>query len=419
MLYLYNLLLWLGFPLLLIRLFLRSRKNSAYRHRIRERFGLIHYPNTHQCIWIHAVSVGESEAAVPLVEALIKRYPDRDILVTTTTPTGSANVRKKLGDQVHHYYLPYDYPFAIRRFFSAFHPKVGIIMETELWPNLLKQAKQRHLPLMLANARLSERALHRYQRSKEFSRHLLEHFNTIAAQDEIIADRFRMLGANPDQLKVTGSLKFHLNLPPNLDSKAKQMKASFNKRPIWIAASTHPGEEALLIQVHQQLLKTLPDLLLILVPRHPERADEISQRLTHAALSFQKLSENKAFDPNICVLLGDTMGDLMYLYHISDAAFVGGSLVKHGGHNVIEPIALGVPTAIGPNTFNFQQIVELLSNKSLCTKVQSVYELPDIINRMLIEKQKNDVLKNKSQKILERYSHALENHLQLLEAISS
>lgn len=357
--YLYSGLLYLAIPFILLRTLWRSRRQPDYRKRLAERFGFYSF-QLNQCIWVHAVSVGEVMAAIPLIKALKEHYPHFSLLVTTMTPTGSARVQAAFNDQVKHAYIPYDLPGAMKRFIQTMHPHCCLIMETELWPNLIAACQQTQVPIFLMNARLSAKSAHGYRTIGGLTRHLLQALTAIAAQSESDAERFIHLGASPNQVTVTGNLKFDIELPNDLFSKAQVLHEMLGKdRFIWIAASTHEGEEEIIFAAHQQLIEKNPSALLILVPRHPDRFDTVARL---AAQSFQ-LARRRS--QTLCtaekqVYLGDTMGELLLLYAVADVAFVGGSLLPFGGHNLVEPAALAKPILSGPYLFNFAEISELL-----------------------------------------------------------
>jgi len=359
---LYTLLLHLALPLIALRLYLRGRNAPAYRQRIAERFALKLPPLKPGGIWVHAVSVGESIAAAPLIRALRERHPELPITVTCMTPTGSERIRALFGDQVQHCYLPYDLPWAAARFLDRLQPKLAVIMETELWPNHIHQCARRGIPTVLANARLSEKSARGYARFTGLTRPMLAEMSWIAAQTEAEAERFRQLGARSECVSVTGSIKFDLTIDPELKSRAQTLRASWGatNRPVWIAASTHAGEDEIVLAAHRQLLQRHPDSLLILVPRHPERFGAVHALCQRAGLRTVCRSSGQPVVGADQVLLGDTMGELLFLYALADVAFVGGSLVPNGGHNLLEPAALGLPVLSGPHLFNFLEIAEQL-----------------------------------------------------------
>lgn len=356
---LYSLLFYLGLPLVGVRLWWRGRKAPAYRLRIGERFAL-GLPQFRQGgIWLHAVSVGESIAAAPLVRALQERYPELPVTITCMTPTGSERIRSMFGDSVQHCYLPYDLPCRARRFLDALQPVLGIVMETELWPNHIHQCTRMGIPVVLANARLSERSARGYARFPKLVRPMLAQLSAVAVQTQAEAQRFLQLGARPEAVQVTGSIKFDLHIQPQLLQQAQALREQWQLegRRVWIAGSTHDGEDVQVLEAHQRVLAQYPDALLILVPRHPERFGAVYRLCLDSGLHTQRRSANAPVQAGHEVLLGDSMGEMLLLYALADLAFVGGSLVPHGGHNVLEPAALGKPVLSGPHVFNFLDIV--------------------------------------------------------------
>ncbi|MBI6953494.1 lipid IV(A) 3-deoxy-D-manno-octulosonic acid transferase [Pseudomonas sp. B21-023] len=392
---LYTLLFHLGLPLVALRLFLRGRKAPAYRARIAERFACGLPPMRQGGIWVHAVSVGESIAAAPMVRALLKQYPDLPVTLTCMTPTGSERIRAMFEGEprVQHCYLPYDLPWAAGRFLDHVRPRLGIIMETELWPNHIHQCARRGIPVALANARLSERSARGYARFAGLTRPMLEEMNLIAVQTETEAERFRALGARHECVQVTGSIKFDLTIDDQLLPRACALREQWaaRQRPVWIAASTHDGEDALILEAHRELLKVHSDALLILVPRHPERFAAVHE-LCAGQFSTVRRSAGDAVTAQTQVLLGDTMGELLFLYALADIAFVGGSLVPTGGHNPLEPAALALPVLMGPHVFNFLEISAMLREagalqqvddaEGLAAAVRRLVELPQDARRM-------------------------------------
>ncbi|WP_426247809.1 lipid IV(A) 3-deoxy-D-manno-octulosonic acid transferase [Pseudomonas sp. TWR3-1-1] len=393
---LYTLLFHLGLPLVAIRLWLRARKAPAYARRIGERFALNLPPMQPGGIWVHAVSVGESIAAAPMIRALLTRYPQLPITVTCMTPTGSERIQALFADEprIQHCYLPYDLPWAAARFLDRIKPKLGVIMETELWPNLIHQCAKRGIPVALANARLSARSAKGYARFARLTRPMLEAMSLIAVQTQTEAERFRQLGARPECVEVTGSIKFDLSIDPQLWVKARELREQWQaqERPVWIAASTHEGEDEIVLAAHRQLLAHYPNALLMLVPRHPERFNSVFELCQREGFVTVRRSQHTPVSAQTQVLLGDTMGELLFLYALADSAFVGGSLVPNGGHNVLEPAALGKPVLSGPHLFNFLEIAALLREAGaleevddapgLAVAVQRLFELPQDAQRM-------------------------------------
>ena len=393
---LYTLLFHLGLPLVALRLWLRARKAPAYGQRIGERFAFglpVLQPGG---IWVHAVSVGESIAAAPMIRALLVRYPQWPITVTCMTPTGSERIRALFADEprVQHCYLPYDLPWAAARFLDHVQPKLAVIMETELWPNHIHQCARRAIPVALANARLSQRSARGYARFARLTRPMLQEMSLFAVQTEAEAERFRQLGARPETVQVTGSIKFDLTIDPQLLQRAAELREQWHagERPVWIAASTHEGEDAVVLAAHRQLLACYPSALLILVPRHPERFNAVFELCTQLGFATVRRSSGAAVTAEASVLLGDTMGELLFLYALADSAFVGGSLVPNGGHNLLEPAALAKPVLSGPHLFNFLEIAALMREagalqevedaEGLALAVQRLFELPRDAQKM-------------------------------------
>ena len=372
---LYTAALWGLVPLALGRLWLRGTRVPAYRERLGERFGLAPPRPGPPAVWVHAVSVGEVQAALPLVERLRRELPGVPVAMTTVTPTGAERVRERLGTGVHHCYLPYDLPGAVGRFLERVRPAVGVIMETELWPNLYAACEARGVPVVVANARLSPRSWRGYRRLGRLARETLRRVAVVAAQSEADAERFRALGAHPERVHVTGSLKFDLATPASLLESGEALRREWGPdRPVWVAGSTHEGEEEAALAAHRRLLARWPEALLVLVPRRPERFERVAGLVRRAGFRLARRSAG-GWDGRAQVLLGDTMGELPLFYAAADAAFVGGSLVPHGGHNPLEAAALGRPVAYGPHTFNFDEIARLLVEEGAARRVGDAGEL--------------------------------------------
>ncbi|RON68323.1 3-deoxy-D-manno-octulosonic acid transferase [Pseudomonas fluorescens] len=393
---LYTALFYLGLPLVAIRLWLRARKAPAYAKRIGERFTLGMPTLQPGGIWVHAVSVGESIAAAPMIRALLERYPALPITVTCMTPTGSERIQALFANEAHiqHCYLPYDLPCAAARFLERVQPKLAVIMETELWPNHIHQCAKRGIPVALANGRLSQRSAKGYGRFSKLTAPMLAEMSLLAVQTEAEAQRFRDLGARPESVEVTGSIKFDLTIDPQLLQRATELRSQWQAqdRPVWIAASTHEGEDEVVLDAHRRLLANHPDALLILVPRHPERFNSVFDLCQREDFATVRRSTGANVDAQTSVLLGDTMGELLFLYALADSAFVGGSLVPNGGHNLLEPAALAKPVLSGPHLFNFLDIAAQLREagalaevddaEGLAVEVQRLFELPRDAQRM-------------------------------------
>ncbi len=379
----YNLLAYLvQLPLFAFWL-VRGLVNRSYRDRLLQRFG-VGYPRLDSCIWIHAVSVGEVQASIPLVRALVRRFPRHRLLLTTVTPTGARRVAAAFGDEVEHCYIPFEMPIAVDRFFTAVRPELALIMETEIWPNLYRGCGVRNIPLILVSARISPRSLGSYRRFLPLFRETLSHGIIIAAQSKVDADRFRSLGASPERTRVTGNIKFDFEIPPDLPVRGKKLRVeTFGERRVWIAASTHDQEELLVLAAHRILIETYPALLLVIVPRHPERFAPVADLVRKQEFSLVTRTSGARCLATTQVYLGDTMGELPMLYAASDIAFVGGSLVPVGGHNLLEPAAVGVPVISGPYVFNAQEIADLFVEHGACRIVHDPAELAGAVRELL------------------------------------
>ena len=355
---LYTAVLYLVVPLIVARLLSRGLRERAYLDRISERFGLgTHVGSGRGSLWVHAASVGEVQAAAPIVRALESRYPGETILVTTTTPTGAQRTVETFGDAVVHRYLPFDLPWAMARYLDRVQPRVAIIMETEIWPNLMALCRARKVPVVLANARLSERSASRYRKFRRLYAPVFQGVAAVAAQSGKDATRLASIGAPPERIDVTGNTKFDVPIPTGLREKAATLRRTWGAtRGVWIAASTHRGEEAQVLAAFEEVRARMPESLLILAPRHPERFPEAEALARRRGFTSVLRSQRPIDCSNAEVYIGDTMGELLLLYAAADVAFVGGSLVEVGGHNMLEPAALGVPVLVGPHQFNFAEI---------------------------------------------------------------
>ena len=343
-------------PFVFLRLLWRSRKQPGYRERIGERFGSYPPAMPGPYIWIHAVSVGETRAALPLVEELKARRPDRHILVTHMTPTGRATSRDLFGDRVERAWLPYDLGFAVRRFFAHYRPELGIILETEIWPRLLEEASRAGVPVVLANARLSERSARRYERAPALTRWAFSNLAGVAAQTEEDARRFERIGARAPA--VLGNVKFDLQVPDEMIVRGERFRERFgHDRNVWVVGSTRDGEEALFLEAFERAALP-PDVLLVIVPRHPQRFDEVARLAEARRLVPARRSEDSAVGAATRVVIGDSMGEMLAYYFAADVVIVGGSFLPFGGQNLIEPCALARPVIVGPHTYNFSEAAE-------------------------------------------------------------
>ena len=375
---LYTLMWWLALPLLPLRLWWRGRRERGYREHIGERFGRYRGAARtagRDVLWIHAVSVGETRAVAPLIERLHREAPRRTILLTHMTATGRETGRLLFGSSVVQAWLPYDVPFAVRRFLAQFRPRAGLLVETELWPNLAAAAARNRIPLLLINARLSERSARGYGRIGLISRPLLQSLAGVAAQTAGDATRLRALGAR--DVEVTGNLKFDVEVPPAMRERGRGLRALFGaERPVLVVASTREGEEALLLDAFARTATPLPEAaLIVLVPRHPQRFDAVAALLAGRSIPFARRSSDTPVPPGVRVVLGDSMGEMLAYYAAADVAFVAGSLLPFGSHNVIEPIAAGAPTLIGPHTFNFDEASESAVRAGAAVRVRDADEL--------------------------------------------
>jgi 3-deoxy-D-manno-octulosonic-acid transferase len=376
--WLYSLILYLITPLIWLRLLWRARKQPEYLQQLGERYGVYRQIAPQKLIWVHAVSVGETRAAQPLIEALQAEWPDHRILLTGMTPTGRETGRQVYGERVIQAYLPYDYPVAVDRFFRHFSPAFGVLMETEIWPNLLAKAKARHVPVMLLNARLSARSAKGYGKLAALVRPAFAALAGVAAQTTGDAQRISALGAN--KVEVCGNLKFDVTPAPEKIALGQQWRASLGQRPVWLAASTREGEESLLLDAWRQ--GDHADALLVLVPRHPQRFDAVADLLATQGIRHVRRSAGLP-TAETEVWLGDSMGEMAAYYTLADLAFVGGSLLPLGGQNLIEAAACGCPVLVGPHTFNFLQATEDAIAAGAVQRVGNAAELIVAVDRLL------------------------------------
>jgi 3-deoxy-D-manno-octulosonic-acid transferase len=385
---------YLLLPYAVASLVWRALRYPPYWHRWPERFGFVARLGLERSIWVHAVSVGEVRGAAALIEALLERYPRHRLVVTTMTPTGSDQVRDLFGSRVSHCYVPYDFPDAVRRFFDRVHPDIAVIAETEFWPNLFAECTRRRIPLLLVNGRVSQASLRGYLRVPNIAREMLENADLLCAQTRADAQRLRNLGAPERLVKVTGNLKFDVALPQRLAEDGRELRAQWGaRRRVWIAASTHRGEERKVLDAFGQLRSRFPELLLVLVPRHPERFGDVARlcRRRGYQIALRSLTKGKSLPPDCDVLIGDTMGELQRLYAAADVAFIGGSLVPKGGQNLLEACAVSVPPIFGPHVFHFEEIAamalergagrQVLDARGLAAAVALYLEEPELRRR--------------------------------------
>lgn len=423
----YTAFLYLIMPLVLLRLLWRARRAPAYGRRWQERFGFVSpIPRQRRVIWVHSVSVGETLAAVPMIRRLQQTYPEALLAVTTMTPTGSERVVAAFGDTVYHVYAPYDLPDAVSRFVRRVHPDLLIIMETELWPNTINSCARRGIPVVLANARLSEKSRNGYRRFISLVAPMLAQLTTVAAQTGTDAERFLSLGVKPDQLQVTGNIKFDLELGENQRNEAEVLGAQWRGRsqwrdgggrPVWLAASTHRGEDEIILDALADVVQIYPDLLLVLVPRHPERFDEVAElcrKRGHATVRRSAAVVPASTDQ---ILLGDTMGELALFFGACDLAFVGGSLVPVGGHNLIEPATWGVPVLSGSSLFNFSEVAGLLRSVKGLEICDSAAEIAACVKNLLDDGERRRAMGNAARAVADANRGAMDRLLGLVHTL--
>ena len=415
---LYLLAVYLTAPIISAVLLARGLRDRSYWHNFRERFGLGSRRAPHG-VWVHAVSVGEVQACAPLITALYRRHPDLPLTVTTFTPTGAARARALFGNIAEVRYVPYDLPGAVRRFLRRVEPQLAVIFETELWPNLYRECGRRRVPLVLASARISERSLGRYRRLGALFRDALSQASIVAAQGEADAARFRELGADAGSTHVTGNLKFDFELPEDIPERGRRVRRHYaRRRPVWVAGSTREGEEAAVLEAQRQVRGTHPDALLVIAPRHPARFAEVAQLIAEGGESFTRRSDGeRTEDEDVAVLLLDSLGELLEFYAAADVAFVGGSLVPAGGHNLLEPAALGLPVLTGPHNFNSADVARLLVARGAAEIVHNPRELGARVSALLSDPAERERIGGCGRASVEGSRGALERLLALIEPL--
>ena len=416
--FLYSLLFYFLLPAVLLRLLLRGLRSPDYTHRWGERFGFaVKGTATSNTLWLHAVSVGETIAAVPLVTALQAKYPNDRLMVTCMTATGSARIKAVFGDSVDHSYAPYDMPDSVARFLNRVKPKILIIMETELWPNTIAACHQRNIPVVLANGRLSKRSARGYQRVRPLMQSMLSGLSAVAAQHRDDGARFVALGLPESALKITGNIKFDLNLSAAVRRQAAALSAKWrgnNGRQILLAASTHRGEDEIILAAFALIKKQVSDLLLVLVPRHPERFEQVARLCTDAGFTLARRSANDSVI-GADILLGDSMGELTAFFGACDIAFIGGSLVANGGHNMIEPAAWGKPTLSGLSVFNFAEVSRLLAEAGGLALVEDADGLAETVIGLLENPDQAQQMGLQAQSVAEANRGALDKLLRVID----
>lgn len=402
-------------PFIFLRLLWRSRKNADYRQRWAERLGLFMPPKNPGGLWLHAVSVGESIAAITIIKEFQKQFPEVPVTVTTTTPTGSKEIGTKLNDRVFHVYFPYDLPWAVNAFLNRIRPTLVVIMETELWPNCLQVLKNRNIPVLIANGRLSPASMKGYGYIKAFTREMLAALTMVAAQSKMDGDRFLELGLPKTALNVIGNVKYDMLLPEGIEAKGQALREAWGvSRPVLIAASTHAGEEEQILKAFSLLQKRFKDLLLILVPRHRERFNLAADLLRAQGFLYVTRSSLETPTQDTAVFLGDTIGEMLLLYAASDIAFVGGSLVPVGGHNTLEPAMLGVASIVGPHVHNFIEITHKLKTAGALVQVQNSEMLAEAVSDWLVNSDKRLLAGQNGRQVVIENRGAVQKMLQLM-----
>lgn len=412
---LYSFLFYCSIPFVISRLLWRSLKNPAYRQRWLERFGFYAQTYTQDVIWFHAVSVGECEALFPLIHLLQSRQPQLSILITTTTPTGSARVKTVLGDSVQHVYLPYDLPDVITRFLKTFKPKIAVIVETEIWANLYHACAKKQIPLYLINARLSEKSVRGYQKVPFLAIPALNTITKIATQTESDKERFIEIGANPNIVKNLGNIKFDVTISDAALNQGFALKTElFKNRFVLLAASTHEGEENLLLDCYKKLKLHIPELLLAIAPRHPERFAVVENLAKNTGLTIVTRTSQQSCTKETDIFLIDTLGELKLFYATADIAFVGGSLIPIGGHNVLEPAAVGVPVLFGLEMHNFTFIAEKMLATQAAIQCNNIAELEIQIAELYNQPELRNTLTVNAKKFVAQNQGATEKIYNLL-----
>ncbi|GGA73475.1 3-deoxy-D-manno-octulosonic acid transferase [Neiella marina] len=352
-----------------------------------------------------------------MVNRWMAKYPADHVHVTCMTLTGSKEIQKRLGDKVSHSYLPYDLPCAMSRFYQRIPAAMTIIMETELWPNLLNQAKRHNTRTLVMNARLSERSFYRYNKWQTATEQLLLPLDKICCQNQATLERFQALGAAESKLDLTGNLKFDMDISAQILERGDQLRQQLgNDRPVWIAGSTHEGEDEVLLQAHQQILQQYADALLILVPRHPERFEQVAKLIANQGLSFERRSSADV-SANAQVLLGDTMGELLLMYRTADFAFVGGSLIPRGGHNPLEAVALACPVLSGKQVFNFTEVYQMLDDADGMLWATSAREISTAIEQLISDSNYAGKMAQAANEVLQRHQGACLRTIEAIEAM--
>lgn len=416
---LYNIIFVLILPILFLSLIFKGFKNREYLKRWNERMGLIKDLKDGKRVWLHALSLGEVNASIPLIKKIMETFQDYKILITTTTPTGSAQVKKTFGDSVEHVYLPYDFKPFISNFLKRAKPSVGLIIETEIWPNLIYSSYINDLPLILVNARLSERSMKRYLLLGGLVSCFLNKFRAIAVRDASDFSRFKKLGVKEGNLRVIGNIKFDLNIDEGIYKRSQELKKLFEGKMVFTAGSTHGGEEEILLEAFTRLVKEYNNLVLIIAPRDPKRGKDvlkIVEKYSMKGVLRNDLKMDECFDHN--VLIVNTLGELLMFYVVSDVAFVGGSLVPKGGHNPLEPLALRVPTIAGSFTYNFSDLYKILADEKIVYVVNGVDDIYSVVRCLLVDNDLRKEIINKGVNFIQKNRGSIDRVINMLRELS-
>ncbi len=408
----YTFIYYLLSPLMCIRWFFKSLKPPKYREPFRQRFGFVK-KHKDTDLWIHAVSMGETSGAISIINKLITANPKLKIVVTTTTPTGAKLLLEHLGDKIIHYYSPCDLPGSIKRFVSRVSPKVVVIMETELWPNWLSHIHDRQIPIILANARLSESSARKYSFFKDASKSLFSKLSKVLAVNEADAQRFVSSGVSKSNVEITGNIKFDAEFP---QASFDEYFPYWSKEFVWIAASTHQGEDEQILQAHKQVTDVIPNAKLILVPRHPERFENVAELISQNGFQFSRRSKRSSWEESASVLLGDTMGELLFAYQKSNVAFIAGSFVDIGGHNAIEAAYYSKPILTGPYYHNFQYLFDSLIELEAAKVVTNSRQLAEQLIQLANDNREAEVMGEKAKTFIDKNKGALEKVVTVIQS---
>jgi 3-deoxy-D-manno-octulosonic-acid transferase len=411
---LYALVWFAAIPFVLMRLAWRNRKQDGYLEHVGERFGNYRARREGPYIWIHAVSLGETRAAIPLVEALRQRYPGRNMLITHMTPTGRATSRDAFGDSVERAWLPYDMGFAVRKFLAHYKPEFGVLLETEIWPRLLEEGKRQGIPIVLANGRMSHRSSVRYTRVPFLTRWAMSNLRGIAAQTQDDARRFARLGGPTPA--VLGNVKFDVTVSSQMQLLGQEFRARIGDRMVWLAASTREGEEALLLDAFFGS-PAGPEVLLMIVPRHPQRFDEVARLAEAKGFKVARRSTGEPIDADARVLVGDSIGEMLAYYVACDVVIMGGSLLPFGGQNLIEPCAVGRPVIVGPHTYNFADVAKGAISAGAALRVRDAYEAMQVAALLASDAERREAMGRKALEFVAAHRGAVARIVEWIDAL--